>query len=96
MNHRDIIYTALSIMELECGAQCKGFIENYQRQRSNKRTWLEWAINITKRLPDDRRARIQIIDYARGVGDEVWSVRKFISSIPNEVWEDGQKIANII
>jgi len=96
MLKQTIIYTALMVMDLECGAQCKGITERYQRQRSNKRTWLEWAINITKRLPDDRKARIQIIDYARGVGDETWRVKKFVDSIPDAVWEEGEKIANVI
>ena len=93
---QSIVYAAFCIMELECGASCKGITERFQRQRSNKHTWLDWAINITKRLPGGKKEVDSIFDWARGVIDENHTVKKFVDSIPEQVWVEGEHIANII
>ena len=91
-----IVYAAFCVMELECGASCKGVTERYQRQRSNKKTWLEWAINITSKLPDDQKTKGKIFDWARGVREECGQVRRFVDSIPEQVWIEGEGIASVI
>lgn len=93
INKSAILYTAFLIMDLNCGARCNSSVGvEFQRQRSGRTEWLDWAINFTKRLPDNQKHRGQIFDYARGVGQETWHVRKYLNSIPEEAWEQGKII----
>ncbi len=91
-----IIYAAFAIFELESAPQGKGITEQYQRQRSSKKTWLEWSINITRLLPEDKTQVVKIFDFARGVREPCGVVRKFLQSVPEAVWEEGRKIAEVI
>jgi hypothetical protein len=96
VGYREIIHTALCILELEQGGKCRGFCEDIvQSQRSAGTAYLDFAVDLSKFFPDCPRKMYHVEAYARG-GAGGWTVRKLLKQVPDSVWAIGAPIAGRI
>lgn len=91
--YAEIIHCAIILLDTFRGASACEVAEIVQVQRRNGSAWVDWSIDICRRMPEDKRMKGQIIDYARGAGNETRVVKRFISCVPEQLWIDGERIA---